>query len=203
MEFTDFFDKAPSLTIYDPLADFLGAVENGLITYTYSDAVKLAGHSCPTVAGAFLMTVKALKHLYGDDLPVRGDVDVALRQEVSEGVAGVIASVASLLTGAAGEGGFKGIAGRFERRDRLHYGADGDGEVLFRRRDTGACVIVSMNGGAVPPAPEARMLLQRILSGEASREEAGEFRRQWQERVRRMLVDHADDPGFIHLEEAS
>lgn len=33
--------------MYDPLAEFLGAAEGGLIEYGYADAVKLAGHSCP------------------------------------------------------------------------------------------------------------------------------------------------------------
>jgi len=203
MRFPDFFDKAPSLTVYDPLAAFLGAVEDGLITYSYSDAVKLAGHSCPTVAGAFLMTVKALEHLYGSEVPVRGEIDVELRQDASEGVAGVVASVAALLTGAAGEGGFKGIAGQFERRDRLRYGMDFDGEVSFRRRDTGVRVVARMNGGAVPPVPECRVSLQRVLSGDASRDEAREFGLLWQERVRRMLIEHADDPDFIRLEAVS
>lgn len=203
MKFPDFFDGVPSLTVYDPLAAFLGAVEDGLITYSYSDAVKLAGHSCPTVAGAFLMTVKALEHLYGSEVPVRGEIDVELRQDASEGVAGVVASVAALLTGAAGEGGFKGIAGQFERRDRLRYGMDFDGEVSFRRRDMGVRVVARMNGGAVPPVPESRVLLQRVLSGDASRDEAREFGLLWQERVRRMLIEHADDPDFIRLEAVS
>jgi hypothetical protein len=35
------------------------------------------------------------------------------------GVAGVVANVASLLTGAAGMGGFKGLGGRFDRRTLL------------------------------------------------------------------------------------
>jgi hypothetical protein len=199
MRYPSFFDEAPRLTVYDPLCGVLGASEDGLVEYGYLDAVKLAGHSCPTVAGAFLMTVKALKHLYGDETPVRGDLDVQIRLGASEGVAGVIASVASLLTGAAGEGGFKGLGGRFARRDRLEYGADFDGEVLFRRRDTGAAVIASMNGAAIPPMPEARDLLQRVLVGDASPVEAAEFRFLWQDRVRRMLLERADDPGFIVL----
>ena len=42
-----FFDQAPSITMYDALAQTLGAVQDGLIEYRYLDAVKLAGHSCP------------------------------------------------------------------------------------------------------------------------------------------------------------
>jgi len=32
----------------DPLAELLGAAEGGIVEYRYADAVKLAGHSCPT-----------------------------------------------------------------------------------------------------------------------------------------------------------
>ena len=43
-----FFDDAPTVTVQDALADFLGAAENGILTYHYADAVRLCGHSCPT-----------------------------------------------------------------------------------------------------------------------------------------------------------
>src|SRR5574337_723501 len=68
-----FFDAAPTITAVDPLAEALGAAEGGVIEYRYVDAVKLAGHSCPTVAGAWLMTRAALAQLYRDQLPRRGD----------------------------------------------------------------------------------------------------------------------------------
>ena len=69
MTYPAFFDAVPTLTLHDPLADLLGAVSDGLMTYGYTDAVKLAGHSCPTVAGAYLMTLKALGRLYPDGPP--------------------------------------------------------------------------------------------------------------------------------------
>src|SRR5690625_7105459 len=91
MQLPDYYSDAPSITLYDPLADFLGASQEGLLTYTYADAVQLAGHSCPTVAGAYLMTVKALKHLYGDEVPERGGVRVFFPDNIQEGVTGVMA----------------------------------------------------------------------------------------------------------------
>jgi hypothetical protein len=203
MQYPSFFDEAPRLTLYDPLSAFLGATEDGLVEYTYLDAVKLAGHSCTTVAGAYLMTLGALRCLYGDGIPVRGDIEVAVSQDAFEGVAGVMASVATLLTGAAGEGGFKGIAGRFVRRDRLAFGAAIAGEIQFTRRDTGEGVTASLNAAAVPLHAGARPLFQRVLGGEASPTEAREFRRLWQERVRQLLIDHADDPEVIRLTPAA
>ena len=55
-----YFSQIAPISLYDPLADLLGATENGVITYEFLDAVKLAGHACPTVAGAWLATVRGL-----------------------------------------------------------------------------------------------------------------------------------------------
>lgn len=52
MQYPAFFDEVEPIVLYDPLAEFLGAATAGRVEYTYLDAVKLAGHSCPTVAGA-------------------------------------------------------------------------------------------------------------------------------------------------------
>lgn len=70
--FPAFFDRAPVIRVQDPLSAFLGVNADGVIDYHYVDAVRLAGHSCPTVAGAFLLARSALKSLYPDSLPQRG-----------------------------------------------------------------------------------------------------------------------------------
>ena len=77
--FPAFFAQAPTLRVRDPLAQFLGAATDGLLEYHYADAVRLAGHSCPTVAGAYLLTRRGLRALYGDDLPERGNIAVQTR----------------------------------------------------------------------------------------------------------------------------
>lgn len=107
--FPDFFNQAPVMRVRDRLAEFLGAAEGGVMDYHYVDAVRLAGHSCPTVAGAYLMTVKGMRALYGSDMPERGNIDVLMSDGREEGVTGVIASIATLLTGAAAETGFPGM----------------------------------------------------------------------------------------------
>ncbi len=100
MRFPEFFDAAPRITVRDPLARFLGAAEDGVVEYTYTDTVKLAGHSCPTVASAYLMTRAAMRALYPSAVPERGGIRVELRGDRLEGVTGVVANVASFLTGA-------------------------------------------------------------------------------------------------------
>ena len=69
MKFPDFYELAPIVPTRDPFAATLGAAQDGLLEYNYVDAVRLAGHSCPTVAGAFLMGRAALAALYPEVLP--------------------------------------------------------------------------------------------------------------------------------------
>ncbi|HWI83096.1 FmdE family protein [Ramlibacter sp.] len=196
--FPDFFSAAPTITVRDPLAAFLGAARDGVIEYTYADVVKLAGHSCPTVAGAYLMTRAALAALYPGQLPERGGVRVEMPQGAHEGVSGVMGNVIGMLTGAAGEGGFHGIGGRFDRRELIAYGAAVP-QVRFTRLDTGASVTVETHAELVPGDPRLRELMPRCLSGRASADEAAQFGALWQERVRRLLTQHADDPGVFAL----
>ena len=200
MQFPDFFEAAPRITVRDPLARFLGAAEDGIIEYRYADAVKLAGHSCPTGASAYLMTRAALAALYPDTLPERGGIRVELREDRLEGVAGVVANVASLITGATQDTGFKGIGGRFDRRKLLFFGADMPGQLRFTRTDTGATVNVSARIERVPADPRIPLLLPRCLAGAATPAEATLFQSLWQDRVRTLLVEHADDADLIVIQ---
>lgn len=202
MTYPPFYDAVQRLSVRDPLAELLGAAEKGRIEYGYLDAVKLAGHSCPTVAGAYLMTLKALPRLYPDALPERGGIRVEFANDQTAGVTGVIAAVVGMLTGAAGEGGFKGLAGRFSRRDLLTFGAGGDADVRFIRIDTGARVAVSYRHDAVPADPDLQGLLPKVIGDTASEAELAAFGRLWQMRVKRILIDHFDDPALVTCREA-
>lgn len=186
MKMPGFFSAMPSIAVRDPLAEFLGAAEDGRLDYSYADAVKLAGHSCPTVAGAWLAAASALRRLYGDALPERGAIRVELRGELEEGVTGVVANVLGLVTGAAGEGGFKGIGGRFERRGRLVFGAPIARELRFTRLDTGAAVEADLEP-APPAGPELIGSLRRAVSPQATAAERRAFAEAWQARVAGML----------------
>lgn len=188
-----FYDEVRRLIVHDPLAEFLGAVEHGRIEYRYLDAVKLAGHSCPTVAAAYWMTLKALAALYPDSLPERGGIRVEFREDRLSGVTGVIANVVAMLTGATHDTGFKGIGGRFDRRRLLYFAADVAEEIRFTRLDSGAAVDVAARLQGVPFAPQTAELMQKCLSGAATAEETSRFRENWQARVRALLLDHGDD----------
>lgn len=201
--FPEFFDRAPQLLMRDPLAQFLGATPDGVMAYRYQDAVKLAGHSCPTVAGAYLMVVKGLAALYGSDIPERGGIEVLMRDGRDEGTTGVIANVAMLLTGAAPETGFAGVGPMrlFGRRDLLAFGSgDERGEMLLRRRDTGAAVAVSYNPSIAPWPAEMQTLMPLAVSGRADDAQLKRFGEIWQERVEAVLTKLADDPRLVVVE---
>ena len=149
----DFYDQVAPIRLRDPLAATLGAFPGGEYEIGYREVVKLAGHSCPTVAGAYLMARHALSALYGTALPVRGEIKVALPAPVGEGVTGVIANVLSFITGATEISGFHGLAGRFDRRGLLAFEQPVAGNASFTRCDTVSfdSVLVPVNPRGVAP----------------------------------------------------
>jgi len=197
MNHPDFFDAVPKISLYDPLAEFLGATGDGILQYGYFDAVRLAGHSCPTVASAYWSTYKALTFLYPGATPVRGDIRVEFNQDITSGVTGVIANVVSMLTGAMSDNGFKGIGGRFDRRKRLFFAVGMAGEMRFTRLDTNQTVQVVTNLQRVPASPRLPALMASCIGNTASSTEIAEFRQLWQARVRSILLEHGDDPAVF------
>lgn len=194
------FDLAPAITLHDPLAALLGSAPGGDLRFTYADAVRLTGHSCPAVAGAWLMLDAGLAWLYPDERPRRGDIEVHLREAEDQGTTGVLALVAGLVTGAAGPGGFPGIGpGRAQaRRGLLRFEAEIGGVLGLRRRDSGAGVVLDIDTGLVPHAPEMAGLMPKALAGAATPAEARRFAELWQDRVARLFA-RADDPRLIHV----
>lgn len=198
MSLPAFFSEVPRITVRDGLAELLGTAEGGLIEYGYEDVVRLAGHSCPTVAGAYLMARAALRALYPDAPAVRGGIEVTMRAAEDDGTTGVIAQVFTLLTGAAANNGFQGIGGRHVRRGLLRYGGGTTGAIAsFRRIDNGTAVTVAMDLSGVTALPQMRALLQQALASDATPEARGIFAEAWQGRVQRLLLQHADDADVI------
>ena len=65
--------------------------------------------------------------------------------------------------------------------------------------DDGRAVSVSARAERVGGDARTRELMALCMHGRANEEEAALFGRLWQERVRRLLLDHADDPDVIVL----
>jgi hypothetical protein len=192
-----FFAQVSPLIVHDALAEALGAAEAGIVEYRYLDAVRLAGHSCPTVAGAWLLCRQALAALYPDSPPERGGLRVELHAAQDSGNTGVVGAVIGLITGAAGAGGFQGLAGRHVRRGLLAFGVEMRGDVRITRLDNAACAELAYHPEVVPAEVTMPPLMTRVLSGAATPMEGAEFGRLWQERVRRILLEGDRLPGLV------
>ena len=199
MYYPDFFDQVEPILLYDPLADFLGAIEAGEMEIVYLDAVKFAGHSCPTVAGAYLMAKLGLEYLFPDALPIRGEIEVHVKGAKGEGVNGVVGNLIAYICGVSDEAGFKGIAGKFNRSGKLHYGADIDGEVRLKIAGSDQKVDLSYDPSVVPPDPKVNELMQKILSGTASIDDRKAFQQLWQERVKKILLNKDLWPKMVTI----
>ncbi len=143
MKYPNFFDTIENIVVYDDLCRFLGVNEDGILEFSYADIVKTAGHSCATVAGAYLMAQKGLKALYEDETPHRGNIKVELQKAPREENSGVVGAVISNITGATSDFGFGGIpTGKYNRRDLLFFEAEIDHDLCLTRLDTGKKVYV-------------------------------------------------------------
>jgi hypothetical protein len=185
MHYPDFFASIPTITLRDPLAALLGVEAEGRLVYSYLDAVKWAGHSCPTVVGAYLMTLRGLDALYGSETPVRGSIEVTLRGTRESGVTGVMAGVIGMITGAAGSEGFKGMEGHHIRANLLRFESNLDATVVMQRQDTARAVAldIDMTQANLKPMPAA--LKQAALMGEKAA--MASFGTLWQENVARLF----------------
>ena len=193
MNYPAFFDKIETIKLKDELANFLGAFENGLVEFSYLDIVKSAGHSCPTVAGAYLMCLEGLKALYKNDIAKRGEIIVSFKENASEGVAGVIANVATQITGATLSSGFKGIAGNFVRHSLMKFDEDISASIKLQRADNGNSVELIYNPSSIQPDPLMFEIFGKFKNGqELTAEEKHTFGKLWQERVER-IFDNIDE----------
>ena len=187
MSYPKFYDEVETIKVKDQLSNVLGAFENGEYEFNYTDVVKSAGHSCPTVAGAYIITLEALKALYPNEKAVRGDIKVKFRESLTEGVAGVIGNVVSQITGATDKSGFKGLNGKFARHSLMDFDANIESSARFTRVDNGKSVDVFYNPSSVMPNPAMQPLMQKMMQGKATPQEIKEFGNLWQDRVARIF----------------
>jgi hypothetical protein len=187
MSYPKFYDEVQTIRVKDHLSAVLGAFAMGEYEFNYLDIVKSAGHSCPTVAGAYLITAEGLKALFKDEMPIRGNIKVEFKESLTEGVAGVIGNVVSQITGATDKSGFKGLGGKFARHSLMDFDANINSSVRFTRVDTGKSVDVFYNPSSVMPNPNMQPLMQKMMGGVATPQEIKEFGELWQERVKRIF----------------
>jgi len=189
MEYLKFFDEIEKIVLVDDLAKFLGVNRDGIIDISYVDIVKSAGHSCATVAGAYLMALEGLKALYGNELPKRGEIKVELKKSPTDDNAGVQGCVLSNITGATTNYGFGGIpTGKFNRRELLFYEANINSDVKFTRLDTNKSVEVNYLPKRVV---DPMTILMSAIKKNATQEDINSFPKRFQEMVK-TVFDNKD-----------
>lgn len=208
--FRDFLYDVKPIKFKEPLAETLGAFKENdvVLEYTFIEAVKMAGHACPTVTGAYMSCQEALEFLYPDEIPTRGNIAITIYGEPDEGVYGVIGQVFSFLTGAAPGSGFKGLAHKFKRKDLLQFSSDKlDSEAMcfeFKRLDNEARVLVKFYPQRVPYPAEKAMklnpLMKKVLFDQADDAEKKELQDLFIGKVEAMIVERKEIQNWLKLE---
>ncbi|MCB2168960.1 MAG: hypothetical protein KQI78_14990 [Deltaproteobacteria bacterium] len=182
MKYLKFFDEIESILLKDELAKFLGVNEDGIIELTYTDIVKMAGHSCATVAGGYLIALKGLEALYVDEIPKRGEIKVEMKKAPTDDNSGVVGCVLSNITGATTDYGFGGIpGGKFNRRNLLFYNAPIDTDVRFTRLDTKKAIGINYHPEKVVNPSQ---ILMSAIGQDATPEDKKTFSKRFQEMVK-------------------
>jgi hypothetical protein len=192
--------EVPSIVMRDPFLELLGQTDKP-IPYLYEEAVKMAGHSCSAVAGAWTITRKALEALYPNEIPERGQIMIEAPGAEDESVVGVFGEVMTYVTGASPGTGFPGgpFGKGYDRRNLLRYKEEPANTPLtkmvwvFRRLDTGAQVGVRYDLSMIQPrgTPEYKAMAGKLARGEATPEEARKWKEYWNARVR-FIFENAD-----------
>ncbi len=209
--FRDLFKEVEPIRFKEPFAETLGVFkkDDAVLEYTFMDVVKMAGHACPTTAGAYLCCQEALKKLYPNELPTRGDISITVYGEPDEGVYGVISQVFSFLTGAATATGFRGLGHKFRRKDLLKFSQEkidlGTLSFEFRRLENHKTVLVKFYPNKIPFAEEKAKrlgeLLEKVIWEAAKEDERREFQDLWIEKVRYMILERREINEWIKVEE--
>ena len=185
MDYPAFFDDIETIVLKDELSKFLGVNEHGIIEISFLDIVKMAGHSCPTVGGAYLMALKGLNVLFPYGMPERGRIKVELRKSPTEDNAGVEGSVLSNITGATADNGFGGlVAGKYSRRGLLFYNAPIDIDIRLTCLDTNKQVGVNCSAKRVV---NPGLLLMSAIGPDATPEDKKLFPRRFQEMMKTLF----------------
>ena len=201
MEYPKFFDEIEPIVLYDTLAQFVGVNSTGEITLSYLDIVKTAGHSCGTVAGAYLCAQMGLKALFPHTLPHRGEIQVEIQKSPTQENAGVVGCVLSNITGATTNYGFGGIpTGEYNRRSLLFYEAPITCDIQLTRLDTKDRVQLNYRPQRLV---QPMKILMSAISPDASMEDKARFPERFQAMVETIFKEKEQlvDVVFIPYEE--
>lgn len=206
----DYITEVEPIMMIDPYFSIFGQSQVP-VPYYYEEAVKVAGHSCGAITGAWTITRKALEVLYPDgEIPVRGQIAVEAPGAEDEWFVGVFGDVITFITGASPHTGFIGAEfGKtddlFVRRNKMVYAEEPTGQLppfrewIFTRLDTGTKVGVKFNLVIILPIPTpGRVAMgKKMAAGEATPEEAADYYEYWNDRAIFVLENADTIDGFF------
>lgn len=149
-----FYHQAPTIVIKDPMAAKVGSLPEGqALTIHLTDVALYSGHVCPGIASGYMLTRMALKALYPNGTPERGQIRVAAMAPSD------LLDVASYITGA------RSFYGRDEINafdlaidSTLKPQKPGKYVMVFQRKDNGKAVKVVFNKSKLLPAKELKSM---------------------------------------------
>ena len=109
------------------------------------------------------------------DSPKRGEINAYLKDDISEGVTGVISNVIAQVIGSTCKSGFHGLAGKYDRRGLMHFNADITSSMRLVDR-SGKVVDIEYDPNGLAPSSKMSPLMQKVISGNAIKEEEKEFK---------------------------
>ena len=169
--------KQFTIPVFDPFSDFLlGSAEEKSYEVSLLDVVRFAGHACPSMVGAFLMTRRAIQELYPESgICIRGEIEIDMPGAPTQGANGPIANVFGFITGAWSETGFGGLQGKFKRRGLLRFNSAAvtDGGVRFSRPALGLSVVLHFDPSRITISEDPSL----------------PFQRKWREKIKTILAN--------------
>lgn len=169
--------KDLKISVYEPFSAYLlGDQEEQRFEITLLDVVRFAGHACPSMIGAFLISQKVVKEFYPNtQVCVRGEVLIDMPTAPTSGATGPIANVFGFIFGAWNQTGFGGISNQFVRRDLLRFSVPEVAIGTFRFTHVPSQKVID-----VTYSPAA-------VHFEASSEES--FQQQWRRKIKAILSE--------------
>lgn len=153
------------VNVHEPFAEFLTASQDEYqFKISLLDVVRFAGHACPAMLSAFLISRKAIQELFPDtNVCIRGQVAIEIPTPVSQGATGPISNVFSMIFGAWEQSGFGGLGGQFVRRGLLKYDSPSTtpGTFRFHNLKSGTAFDISCNP-SLAPGPEEDLPFQKV-----------------------------------------
>ncbi|GIL16860.1 MAG: hypothetical protein BroJett040_06110 [Oligoflexia bacterium] len=154
--------KKRTIQIHEPFAEFLMADQDEYqFTISLLDVVRFAGHACPSMVGAFLISQRAIRELFPEtNICIRGQVAIEIPSSTTQGATGPISNVFSMIFGSWEKSGFGGLQGHFVRRGLLSYESPNvpPGVYRFRNLQTGKHVDISYDPSKATVPAEANQL---------------------------------------------